>query len=54
MEICRALARSRNLNGLYLLILNGHILALSDLIAAHHVVPRDDLASFGIDSRGVF
>jgi len=25
------------------------ILALCDLIAAHHVIPRDDLASFGID-----
>jgi hypothetical protein len=38
-----------DLNGLYLHILNNHVLTLGDLIAAHHVVPRNDLASFGID-----
>jgi len=41
--------RALDLNGLYLLILNNHVLALGDLVAAHHVVPRDHLASFGID-----
>src|SRR5207245_9396130 len=38
-----------NLNGLYLLILNNHVLAFRDFIATHHVVSRDNLASFGID-----
>jgi hypothetical protein len=41
--------RALNLNGLNLLILNNHVLTLSDLVAAHHVVPRDDLCSLGID-----
>src|SRR5215470_9096573 len=41
--------RALDLNGLYLLTLNNHVLALGDLVAAHHVVPRDHLASFGID-----
>ena len=38
-----------DLNRRYLLILNNHVLAFCNFIAAHHVVPRDDLASFGID-----
>jgi hypothetical protein len=38
-----------DLNGLYLLILNNHVLILGDLVATNHVVPGDDLASFGID-----
>ena len=38
-------ARALDLYGLYLLILNNHVLALGDLIAAHHVFPRNDLAS---------
>jgi hypothetical protein len=38
-----------DVNGLYFLILDDHVLALSDVIAAHHIVPRDDLASLGID-----
>src|SRR5262249_18860019 len=42
-------ARALDLNGLYFLILNDHVLALGYFIAAHRVVPRDDLASFGID-----
>jgi hypothetical protein len=37
------------LNGLYLLILNNHVMALCDLITTHHVIPRDDFSSFGID-----
>jgi len=41
--------RALNLNGLFLLILNNHVLALGDLVAAHRVIPRDDLASLGID-----
>src|SRR5262249_38599351 len=31
------------------IILNNHVLALCDLIAAHHVVPRDHLAGLRID-----
>jgi hypothetical protein len=27
---------------MHIFILNNHVLALGDLIAAHHVVPRDD------------
>src|SRR5207247_4261593 len=42
-------ARALDLYGFYLRILNNHVLALADLIAAHHLVPRNDLASFGID-----
>src|SRR5262249_54894727 len=42
-------ARAFDLDGLYFLILNNHVLALCDLIAAHHVVPRDDLAGLRID-----
>src|SRR5262249_34869963 len=41
-------ARAFDLDGLYFLILNNHVLALCDLIAAHHVVPRDDLAGLRI------
>src|SRR6516165_4870776 len=41
--------RALDLNGLYLLILNNHVLSLGDLVAAHRLVPRDHLASFGID-----
>src|SRR5215831_13012757 len=41
--------RALDLNGLYLLILNNHVMALCDLIATHHVIPRDDFSSFGID-----
>src|SRR5262245_60808188 len=41
--------RALDLDGLYLLIFNDHVLALCNLIAAHHVIPRDDLASLGID-----
>src|SRR5262249_32615428 len=41
--------RALDLNGLYFLILNDHVLALGDLVAAHRVLPRDDLASFRID-----
>src|SRR5262249_31811890 len=33
----------------YFLILNNHVLALCDLIAAHHLVPRDDLAGLRIN-----
>ena len=36
-------------DGLYFPILNNHVLAFCDLIAAHHVVPRNDLTSFGVD-----
>src|SRR5262249_523555 len=39
-------AGALDLNGFYFLILDNHVLALGDLIAAHHVLPRDDLASF--------
>src|SRR5262249_47796736 len=42
-------ARAFDLDGFYFLILDNHVLALCDLIAAHHVLPRDDLASFRID-----
>src|SRR6516225_2671224 len=42
-------ARAFDQDGLYFLILNNHVLALCDLIAAHHVVPRDDLAGLRID-----
>src|SRR5215471_19107512 len=42
-------AGALDLNGFYFLILDDHVLALGDLIAAHHVLPRDDLASFRID-----
>src|SRR5215472_5830256 len=42
-------ARAFNLDGLYFSILNNHVLALCDLIAAHHVVPRDHLAGLRID-----
>jgi hypothetical protein len=41
--------RALNLNGLYFLIFNDHVLALCDFIAAHHVLARDNLADFGID-----
>src|SRR5262249_36696254 len=43
------LSRALDLNGLYFLIVNDHVLALGDLVAAHRVLPRDDLASFRID-----
>jgi hypothetical protein len=36
-------------DGLYFPILNNHVLAFCDLIAAHHVVARNDLTSFGVD-----
>src|SRR4029450_734932 len=42
-------ARALDLNSLYLLVLDNHVLAFGDLVPAHHVVPRDDLASCGID-----
>jgi hypothetical protein len=47
MNIDRASAL--DLNALYVVIFNDHVLALGDLIAAHRIIPRDDLASFGID-----
>src|SRR5262249_17045391 len=42
-------ARAFDLDGLYFLILNDHVLALCDLIAAHHVVPPDHLGGLRID-----
>src|SRR5262249_44853675 len=42
-------ARAFDLDGLYFLILNNHVLALCDVIVAHHVVPRDGVAGLRID-----
>src|SRR5262249_15277186 len=42
-------AGALDLNGFYFLILDKHVLALGDLVAAHRVLPRDDLASLRID-----
>src|SRR5262245_10579642 len=42
-------ARALDLDGLDLLVLDDHVVALGDLIAAHSVLPRNNLAGFGID-----
>src|SRR5262249_27747260 len=42
-------AGALDLNGFYFLILDKHVLAFGDLVAAHHVFPGDNFASLGID-----
>src|SRR5262249_44155316 len=42
-------AGALDLNGFYFLILDNHVLAFGDLIAADHIFPGDNFASLGID-----
>src|SRR5262249_35415295 len=42
-------AGALDLKGVYFVILDNHVLAFGDLVAADHVFPGDNFASLGID-----